>query len=182
MTKFKIIIFVTLILAIIAMIFWAYPTIKERYFEEESNKEETTENITKQKENKNLDTNKEDETEEEFESEEDENEITPAEEDEPFLEITLKDCSENCKKYEKDLEDFEYCRQICGLSEKKIETEDCADLEGLKEDYCWKDQAVSKLDFNLCDRIADKGLHRICINQITEEVLNGKSEKSSLPE
>ncbi len=184
MTKSKIIISVFFALIIVAMIFWAYPIIKERYFEEESVNNEATKSVIKQEKNSDSDANEEEvdnKTEEEFEKE-NEDEIVPVEEEEPFLEITLKDCSEKCKKYEKDSEDLEYCRQVCGLSDPKTETGDCAELEGLEENYCWKDQAISKLDFKLCDKISDKNLRRTCINRITEEVLNGKSEKLSLPE
>lgn len=167
--KPKIIIFLVFAFAIGALTYFAYSIINKRYaieeiteIKKESNNEKTN----------SLPINEEKQTTKDASFEEDEKESESLEEDEPFFNVTSNDCSEKCEKYKKDADDFEYCKQICGLSVPKIGN--CSDLEGLEKDYCWKDLAISKTDFKICENIADKGIKKTCINYITEEILNKK--------
>jgi hypothetical protein len=90
-----------------------------------------------------------------------------------FIEVSSKDCDNNCKNY-KDKDELKYCQNFCGLNIQKEDTDDCADLESLEADYCFKDLAISKKDYALCDKISDAGILKTCRNRITEDILDSQ--------
>ena len=152
------------------MVYYAYPIVKKRYLskpelekidspaskpEEEPQKTNNTENSSdavKKEENK-----------------------EPVEEEEEFLEITKNDCVNNCENFKSDADELEYCREICGLATKKA-AGSCGELEGLEEDYCLKDLAISEKDFKICEQIGDLGIKKSCKTRVTEEILNGDDD------
>jgi hypothetical protein len=90
------------------------------------------------------------------------------------LYISSGDCDNNCKKFKANEENFKYCQEVCGeipVVQKNSE-EDCTNLSGLEKDYCWRDLAVSKKDFDICGKIGDKKLQTVCRNRVAEEILN----------
>jgi len=89
-------------------------------------------------------------------------------------EINSKDCDNDCARFKSNNENYKYCQQVCGdiSPSKKESEEDCANLEGLEKDYCWRDLAVSKLNSSICGKISDKKLQSVCRNRVAEELLN----------
>jgi len=158
-------------LAIAGLVYYAYPIVKKRYFDRpEPEKSESP--ISKPEE----EPQKSDSNEEIIKDEEDEKETKEEliKEEEEFLEITKNDCDSKCENFKSDADELEYCREICGFTTKKA-ADSCGELEGLEEDYCLKDLAISKKDFKICDQIGDSGIKKSCQNRVTEEILNGQN-------
>jgi len=161
--KNKIFLIIYIILAT-ALAYWTYPIIKDRY---SSSTIEIEESGQDQSDSYEIDLEEMEKDEDMDNEEDDENETNE------FLEITHEDCENNCAEFETEI-DRQYCRQICGLAPlKKISENNCEDLTGLEKDYCLKDLAVAKKDFNVCQEIKDKNIRETCQNRITEEILNG---------
>ena len=162
--KSKIFLIIYIILAA-ALAYWAYPIIKERYFNqsEEAEKSDSYEiDLDEIEEAKNI--QKEDEEEE---SEKESGECGENE----FLEVDNEDCENNCAEFTEE-SDLRYCRQVCGLTPlKKENSNSCENLTGLEKDYCLKDLAITEKDFNVCRQIKDKNIRETCQNRITEELL-----------
>ena len=84
------------------------------------------------------------------------------------------DCNNDCARF-KDIPDgLKYCQEACGDRPvtPKNSASQCENLAGLEKDGCWRDLAVSKKDFAICDKISDAKLLKVCRNRVTEEVLN----------
>lgn len=95
---------------------------------------------------------------------------------ESFLEVTTKDCDNQCKSYT-DPEDLKYCQNICGLAtpskESVSKTTKCETIEdGLEADYCFKSQAINKKDIKLCNSIIDSNIKKSCTNRFLEDILD----------
>lgn len=162
--KNKIFLIIYIVLAA-ALTYWIYPIIKDRYFSPTIEIEESGQD---QSDSYEIDLD---------EIEEDENagdgEENGGNETDEFLEITHEDCKNNCTEFEEE-SDLRYCRQVCGLAPtKEISENNCDNLTGLEKDYCLKNIAVAKKDFNICQEIKDKNIRETCRNRITEEILNG---------
>ncbi len=121
--------------------------------------------------------------EDKIEDDKEEEEAATGNEEEPdvkdsFIDVKKSDCDVNCQKYKSDQEDFNYCREVCGLKEisEKESVDECEDLEGLEEDYCLRDVAIKKLDYAICNKIEDAGIQKMCHNRITEERVDNISE------
>ncbi len=97
---------------------------------------------------------------------------------EEFLEIMPEDCNENCQAFKDDETDFEYCQQICGLTDRQEDLEDnaCDELDGLEKDYCLKDLAIENQDLSICEKITDKNVVKTCANRIWEDILENSPE------
>lgn len=156
----------------IGLTIFAYPIIKERYFQKDITTEKNNDEIKKEPSETDILNNSE-----EIESEEqstDLNEDDLAEETiDEFLEITALDCQKECITYS-ETKDIDYCKQVCGL----IDTEkrsDCEDLSGLEKDYCLKDLAIKNQDVSLCDKIIDKNIAKTCNNRIWEDILENSN-------
>lgn len=158
------------------LIYFAYPTIKSRYFNQgeikkdlsgKTPRNEAGEEIISQEETINL-------TEEDNN---DDNEITTPEE-EIFLEITNKNCENKCADFASDTEKLKYCQQSCGLASINKKADGCETKTGLERDYCFKDLAINKKDFAACEKIQDTGIKKTCKNRVTEDILNGLDGKA----
>jgi|GEM_PF-792888 len=95
---------------------------------------------------------------------------------ESFLDVTTKDCDNQCKSYT-DPEDLKYCQNICGLAtpskESVSKTTKCETIEdSLEADYCFKNQAISKKDIKLCNSIIDSNIKKSCTNRFLEDILD----------
>ncbi|HRY27852.1 MAG TPA: hypothetical protein P5323_01815 [Candidatus Moranbacteria bacterium] len=119
------------------------------------------------------DENSDEDLDEEFSDDED-----TAIEKTNLLEISSKDCSNECEDFD-DSEEFKYCKEVCGLNseytgKKDESSNDCDDLSGLKKDYCLKDLAISEKDFAMCKEIEDAGILKVCRNRITEDIIDSQ--------
>ena len=177
MSKQKIILLIILALSVIALSVWSFYIFKNRYADDSnlpsentSSNENPTPNLPDNDEpiviDDNVDTDIVDSVLE-----------TPA-----FISITREDCLNGCKRFPKGPE-LTYCQQSCGLATPQDNPGDCADKTGLDKDYCFKDATISAKDFNICEKISDKGIKKSCVTRITEEVLQEQFQNSPpLPE
>jgi hypothetical protein len=88
--------------------------------------------------------------------------------------IQSADCDNDCANFKNNENDLKYCREVCGdrpVAPKDSESQ-CENLSGLEKDSCWRDLAVSKKDFAVCDKISDMKLKKVCKNRVTEEILD----------
>jgi hypothetical protein len=168
MKKSKIILIIVYVIAGIAVLYFAYGVVKNRYFGPGKNNAETNNGATQNQgaeqtgdlENVNQDNNTS------------ENNVSGADNVRPNIENT--DCDNNCAKFKDSPDNFKYCQEACGdrpVTPKESEGQ-CDNLTGLEKDACWRDLAVSKKDFSFCDKISDTKLQKVCRNRVTEEVLN----------
>lgn len=170
------------VFVVASLFFFVFLTIKNRYFDEKNSspvgaplnnleqKEDNTENNLdandiQKNDNGELDS----ENNEENSRAENENKVSG----DIFTEITQKDCDNECRNF-KDKDDQKYCRQVCGLDETRVVSEDCLVFQGLEKDYCFKDLALVKKDFKFCEKISDKNIQTTCNNRLIEEVLNNR--------
>jgi hypothetical protein len=88
--------------------------------------------------------------------------------------VQSSDCDNNCANFSGNPDNLKYCQEVCG--DRPVTSKDsagqCENLAGLEKDSCWRDLAVSKKDFAICDKISDAKLKKVCKNRVTEEVLN----------
>lgn len=88
--------------------------------------------------------------------------------------VQSADCDNNCANFAGSPDNLKYCQEVCG--DRPVAPKDsagqCENLAGLEKDSCWRDLAVSKKDFAICDKISDAKLKKVCRNRVTEEVLN----------
>lgn len=90
------------------------------------------------------------------------------------FEIPNQDCTNQCKNH-KEVNKLNYCKQVCGLTSIKKSEEDaenCDKLFGLEKDYCWRDAAINKTDFEKCKKIEDGNIFEQCKNRITEDIID----------
>lgn len=162
---------------------WIFMILKDRYSNKDFNKQNTDE-ITKSEPLKSGEENIESSNNAQTEVLDNSNKIVlpPATEKEPFIKIERKDCLDNCIRFTKDSE-LTYCKQSCGLVQSQDNSNDCTDKIDLNKDYCIKDLAIEAMDFEICEKISDKGIKKTCIARITEELLIKQIQNSPpLPE
>jgi len=166
------------ILASIALLWWSFPIIKNRYFN--TSNTPTDSNATPQQTGDQSQPN-------EINPSSDQSPITDASQsgaipqttlnqnelDNSFLHITPAVCDSRCKPFEEDAKELQYCQEICGLAPLSIpKSGTCDSLKMLIKDYCLKDLAISKKDFSICDQIQDGNIKKTCQNRITEDMLD----------
>lgn len=88
--------------------------------------------------------------------------------------VQSADCDNDCAQYKDNADNLRYCQEVCGITpvKPKDSASQCENLSGLDQDTCWRDLAVSKKDFSICDKVSDAKLQKVCRNRVTEEVLN----------
>jgi hypothetical protein len=88
--------------------------------------------------------------------------------------VQSADCNNDCANFAGNADNLKYCQEVCG--DRPVTSKDsagqCENLAGLEKDSCWRDLAVSKKDFAICDKISDAKLKKVCRNRVTEEILN----------
>ena len=171
------------LIALGSVIYFAFPIIKSRYFNnggdgvlkiENSNTEiyPPHDDDTPIKDNVQQDEEKEGEKTESAMGE-----GNPSEES--FVDILRAQCESDCDDYKNDIKKLTYCQQVCGLSPTQIKPgENCENLNGLEKDYCLKNLGTNNKDFSICNKIQDENLKITCVTRITEDLL----EKSTLSE
>ena len=172
MKKTKYIFAALYVIAAVAVLYFAYSVVKSRYFGAKTksfdvNNSETQNQAGSQTDNQNADQSGDNQV------------STPSEVDNTAPtngqpNVQSSDCDNNCAQYKDNADNLKYCQEVCGITpvKPKNSEEDCANLTGLDKDSCWRDLAVSKKDFSICDKISDAKLQKVCRNRVTEEVLN----------
>ena len=171
MKKSKIIAIIIFIIAAAAVLYFAYGVVKKRYMSPAKNagtsSSATQNQAGSQTDNQNVDQSGDNQV------------STPSEVDNTAPtngqpDVQSADCDNNCAQYKDNADNLKYCQEVCGITpvKPKNSEEDCANLSGLDKDSCWRDLAVSKKDFAICDKISDAKLQKVCRNRVTEEVLN----------
>lgn len=177
--KFKIIFSLILVAALGVMAYFAYPIVKGRYFEdkntienEKQETEETSGDYTISDKDLIVENNKiENAVEEnaaageEIKEETDETGIS--------ANITAEDCDNECENFKNNASDLKYCQNICDISPIK-DTENCESKSGADKDYCFKNQAVAKIDLNICESISDSKIKSSCRSRVTEDMLENQ--------
>lgn len=182
----KIFILLLLILSI-ASVYYSYPIIKNRYFPAVSKSDQTENKNQSQENNKQPDSFESNPSDAENNPESTEESLTDNDEIESIsidannqnnnsedilANITNEHCDSECKAFANNFEHLEYCQQVCGISPaKKVSTSDCKEKKDLAKDYCFKDLAISKKDFSICDKIKDSNIKDACKNRITQDII-----------
>lgn len=161
-------ILILIYLAIVGLVgYLTYPILMNRYSNTASQDDSTKNNLIEEK-NK-LDNNT---TQDENDADIPDESTVP---DDVLLDIDAEDCEDNCEQFE-DAEDKKYCQEYCGLNDNSATSnDDCDKLENLEKDYCYKNQAIAKKDFNLCKKITDKKIMESCKTRLTEDLMNGSN-------
>lgn len=165
--RFKIfwLIFV-IILAVLA--YFAFPIIKERYFDDVAKKIEFAPKTENSSENENgigivdqgnIPLNEPAETTDSAGT---------------LFNVSAADCDNECQNFKDSATNLKYCQQVCGLS-PTTNNSSCENKTELEKDYCLKDLAVSKKDFKICDQIKDGGIKKTCRNRITEDIIESQT-------
>ena len=168
MKKSKIILIAIYIIAAAAVLYFAYGVVKNRYFKTDKNNVGTTNSEMQDQINQSADGTENINQE----SNVPESAVPVTENGQPVFESA--DCASDCARF-KDIPDgLKYCQEVCGDRPvtPKNSASQCENLAGLEKDGCWRDLAVSKKDFSVCDKISDAKLLKVCRNRVTEEVLN----------
>ncbi len=167
----------------IGAMFWIVPIFKNRYFQE---KEENKTSIQIEQEDSNIinspDENIPSSVSEDVKTQEenipeikiDEVKSDSQKDENVLVSITSEHCNSECKAFESNFEFLEYCQQVCGISPaKEVSASDCEAKKDLARDYCFKDLAIIKKDFSLCEKIKDSNVKKTCKNRITQDIIEG---------
>ena len=169
MKKSKIILPIIFLVAAALVLYFAYGAVKNRYFAPTppQSSPRAGEEANDSTDNQNLDQSGDNQ-----ENNVPESAAPAAENGQPVFENA--DCANDCARF-KDIPDgLKYCQEVCGdrpVTPKESASQ-CENLAGIEKDGCWRDLAVSKKDFAVCDKISDAKLLKVCKNRVTEEVLN----------
>ncbi len=95
-----------------------------------------------------------------------------------FQEVTLEDCKTECQGFSGEI--LEYCQEVCGLIPLQENLDNCEDISGIKKDYCLKNLAIERKDFETCEKISDENIKKTCQNRITEEIFDSNWNQEAL--
>ena len=173
--KFKIIFLLIFVAALVVLAYFAYPIVKNRYFEnndtvknEDQKTNKSISDYTKENEESGITENADQEDSalnEEAKTEIDETGVS--------ANITAEDCDNECASFKNNASDLKYCQNICDISPTK-DSENCESKQGTDKDYCFRNQAVAKTDLNICDSISDSKIKSSCRNRVTEDMLENQ--------
>lgn len=88
-----------------------------------------------------------------------------------FRDVSIRECSNECRDFAVK-EELTYCQEVCGLKAPSEKDQACDTLKDLKQDYCFKDEAISKKDLVLCDKVSDPNIKKTCQNRVTEDIFD----------
>ncbi len=172
MKRSKLILIVVFLVTALAVGYFAYGVVKNRYF---SSRENSAEMKDGEEQNQAIDqTGNQTDNGVENNGENVSSGIDGSSPGEGRPDIQSADCDNDCANFKNNENNLKYCREVCGdrpVAPKESESE-CEDLTGLEKDSCWRDLAVSKKDFAICDKISDAKLKKVCKNRVTEEILD----------
>jgi len=175
---FKKIILILFIIALGLLAYFAYPIVKNRYFknessiknEEQGSNENTIMNNGNESEDEKNNTSDVENEENSASSNEVKDEI---DESGDAVNITAKDCDNECLNFQDNESSLRYCQDICDISSTK-DSDNCESKTGTDKDYCFKNQAVAKTDLKICNSIADAKIKSACKNRVTEDLLENQ--------
>ena len=172
MKKSKLILPIIFVIAAIAVLYFAYGVVKERYFTPKKNSVKTQSSETQNQTGDQVDNQNTDQTGDNQMSTPSEVDNTAPANGQPNVQSA--DCDNNCAEFKNNPDNLKYCQEVCGIRPvvPKDSESQCENLAGLDQNSCWRDLAVSKKDFSICDKISDAKLQKVCRNRVTEEVLN----------
>lgn len=99
-----------------------------------------------------------------------ESEIPVTEESQNLSDILQNHCNNNCED-KKNTADYNYCLEICGISNSPIQSSDCDSLtENFEKDVCYKNQAIKEKNSGICNSITDSRLKENCKDRVIEEL------------
>ena len=177
------------VLAAIAVAYYAYPILNNRYREKTKTSSESSLGANKNQnlaesgngvwgpggnENENWAMDNQNANADQDNNNQNDNLLDNANTDISREDLIAQDCDNGCKRFKNNEVNYRYCQEICGdipVSPKNSE-EECANFSGLDKDYCWRDLAVSKKDSSICNKISDKKFKSACRNRVAEELLN----------
>lgn len=106
-----------------------------------------------------------------------------SEEDAVFLSIRYEDCIDGCEAFKNDMDKLIYCQKICDISPTQNiivnKNEICSEKTGIQRDYCWENKAFFRKNIELCDKITEVRLKRICKNNIMKYFTDGVAPPKS---
>jgi len=172
MKKSKIIFLLIFLIAAVAVLYFAYGVVKNRYFGPGKNNTGTNNSATQNQAGDQTSTQSVGESSSAPEEGTSDIGTAPPENGKPNVQNS--DCDNNCANFKDNADNLKYCQEVCGdrPATVKDSAKQCENLTGLDQDGCWRDLAISKKDFSFCDKISDAKLKRACRNRVTEEVLN----------
>jgi len=180
--KLSKIFFILFLLTLLALIWWSFPIIRNRYFNTSNtptNNNGTPQQLSTTNSNDNQSQNADPQSGAIPQTTSNQNAS-----DNSFLHITPAVCDSQCKPFADNNKDLQYCQEVCGLAPLSIpKNGTCDNLKALEKDYCLKNLAVSKKNMPICDQIQDSGIKKTCQNRITEDLLQRQIQNSPpLPE
>jgi len=172
MKKSKIVLIVVFFVAAVVVGYFTYGVVKNRYFSPRENSAEMKDDKMQNQSINQIENQADNEFENNVENVSSDIDSFAPGEGRP--DIQSADCENDCANFKNDENYLKYCREVCGDRPvvKKESDLQCENLSGLAKDSCWRDLAVSKKDFAICDKISDEKLKRVCKNRVTEEVLD----------
>ncbi|MCX6766626.1 MAG: hypothetical protein NT170_02495 [Candidatus Moranbacteria bacterium] len=170
MKKTKLILPIIFVIAAAAVLYFAYGVVKKRYLSPAKNSG-TNNSATQNQAGSQTDNQNADQSGDQVSTPSEVDNTAPAS-GQPNVQSS--DCDNNCAQYKDNADNLKYCQEVCGDRPvaPKDSADQCANLSGLDQNSCWRDLAVSKKDFSICDKISDAKLQKVCRNRVTEEVLN----------
>lgn len=88
--------------------------------------------------------------------------------------VTREECMTECSSFDGD--ELIYCKEVCGLTAPPLTTDECENMGGIEEDYCWKNKAITETNFEYCEKIADGNVFTTCKNRVTEDIVDAQNE------
>ncbi len=94
-----------------------------------------------------------------------------------FLSVSYEDCIDECKNFKNNSDKMVYCQTVCELpSSINITTagsKNCNEKPGIEKDYCWKNKALLEKSIELCEKITETRLKKICKNSVMKNFVEG---------
>lgn len=94
--------------------------------------------------------------------------------------ITTQHCNDDCKAFANQLDLFEYCQQVCGITPVK-KVSNCDGKDGIEKDYCLKDLGITKDDTSICGQISDANVKNTCKNRVLQDIIEQQQGQQQLP-
>ncbi|MFH0969753.1 MAG: hypothetical protein V1804_04550 [Patescibacteria group bacterium] len=148
-------------------VYFAYPIVKARYFENGNSQKQEPKTIINQTTSEDLGKSsaKDNVNSADMQNQADETGTNPN--------ISAKDCDNECADFSDNEKNLKYCQEVCGLSTTES-SENCDSKQGIEKDYCLKNFAIQKKDFEKCKKIQDASIQKTCKNRISEDIIENQ--------
>lgn len=88
-----------------------------------------------------------------------------------FIEIQLRDCTNECSTFQHSPDQYVYCQNICGLSPDPTLPAPQPNDSILSKDIQQKNMAIKESDLVGCEAITEAALRKTCQVRVTEDLL-----------